>query len=189
MIRSKRWRGVLIVVGMIVAVIGWSSAVERDGPPRELLRMHDDFVLAFIDSKGFGKLRITPMMQVMQRYRTHGERPLWVENLQLIGIAKHDVPVVFSSPFQGFQHAEDDMSQRPQQDGQPLTQEQRSALAALGAGQPLIVRTEDAGLRVMGPIRAGDECLGCHQKERAGDLLGAFVYTLRPLPLEPPAAR
>ena len=57
--------------------------------------MHDDFVLAFIDSKGFGKLRITPMMQVMQRYRTHGERPLWVENLQLIGIAKHDVPVVF----------------------------------------------------------------------------------------------
>ena len=95
MIRSKRWRGVLIVVGMIVAVIGWSSAVERDGSPRELLRMQDDFVLAFIDSKGFGKLRIAPMMQVMQRYRTQGERPLWVENLQLIGIAKHDVPVVF----------------------------------------------------------------------------------------------
>ena len=189
MIRSKLWHEVLIMFGMIVAVIGWSSAVERDGPPRELLRMHDDFVLAFIDSKGFGKMRITPMMQVMQRYRTQGERPLWVENLQLIGIAKHDVPVVFSSPFQGFQHAEDDMSQRPQQDGQPLTQEQRSALAALGAGQPLIVLTEDAGLRVIGPIRAGDECLGCHQKERAGDLLGAFVHTLRPLPLEPPAAR
>ena len=91
MIRSKRWRGVLIVVGMIVAVIGWSSAVERDGPPR----MQDDFVLAFIDSKGFGKLRIAPMMQVMQRYCAQGERPLWVENLQLIGIAKHDVPVVF----------------------------------------------------------------------------------------------
>ena len=90
--------------------------------------MHDDFVLVFIDSKGFGKMRITPMMQVMQRYRTQGERPLWVENLQLIGIAKHDVPVVFSSPFQGFQHAEDDMSQRPQQDGQPLTQEQRMPL-------------------------------------------------------------
>lgn len=160
--------------------------------------MHDDFVLAFIDSKGFGKMRITPMMQVMQRYRTQGESTLWVENLQLIGIAKHDVPVVFSSSFQGFQHAEDDMP-RPQpqpqdvqpltQDGQPLTQEQQDAVAALRAGQSLIVRTEDAGLQVTGPIRAGGECLGCHRKERAGDLLGAFVYTLRPLPLEFPAAR
>ena len=151
--------------------------------------MHDDFVSAFIDSNGFGKMRITPMMQVMQRYRTQSKPPLWVENLQLIGIAKHEVPVVFSSPFQGFQHAEDNMSQRPQRDGQPLTQEQREAVAALRAGQPLIVLAEDAGLKVIGPIRAGGECLGCHQKERAGDLLGAFVYTLRPLQPESPAVR
>lgn len=189
MIRSKRLHGVLVVVATIIAVVGWSSAVERDSPPGELQRMHDDFVLAFIDSKGFGKMRITPMMQVMQRYRTQGESTLWVENLQLIGIAKHDVPVVFSSSFQGFQHAEDDMPQPQPQDGQPLTQEQQDAVAALRAGQSLIVRTEDAGLQVTGPIRAGGECLGCHRKERAGDLLGAFVYTLRPLPLELPAAR
>ena len=186
MIRSKQWHGVLIVFGLVVAVIGWSSAVERDGPPRELLRMHDDFVLAFIDSKGFGRMRITPMMQVMQRYRTQGERSLWVENLQLIGIAKHDVPVVFSSPFQGFQHTEHDSSQWSKRDGQPLSQEQRDAVAALRAGEPLIVNTEGDGLRVIGPIRAGGECLGCHQRERAGDLLGAFVYTLRPVA---PAAR
>ncbi len=189
MSRPNRARWGLVMLVVVVAIAGWSSAVERDGPQRELLRMHDDFVLAFIDSKGFGKMRITPMMQVMQRYRTQGERPLWVENLQLIGIAKHDVPVIFSSSFMGFQHTEDDMPLWPHRDGQPLTQEQQDAVAALRAGQPLIVDNEGTGLRVTGPIRAGGECLGCHQKERAGDLLGAFVYTLRPLPAEPPAAR
>jgi hypothetical protein len=34
---------------------------------------------------------------------------------------------------------------------------------------------------VVGPIRAGDECLGCHKNKRAGDMLGAFVYSLQPM--------
>lgn len=179
----------LAMLVAVAAIAGWSSAVERDAPPRELLRMHEDFVLAFIDSQGFGKMRITPMMQVMQRYRTQGEHPRWVEDLQLIGIAKHDVPVVFSSAFQGFQHAEEASLQLSQRKGRALTQEEQDAVAVLAAGQQLVVRAQGAGLRVTGPIRAGEECLGCHKKERAGDLLGAFVYTLRPLPPEPPATR
>jgi len=38
------------------------------------------------------------------------------------------------------------------------------------------------GLRATGSIRARKECLACHKGKRTGDLLGAFVYTLRPLP-------
>jgi hypothetical protein len=182
--RAPAGIAIAVLVMITVAVVGWSSAVARDSPPRELLRMHDDFVLAFIETEGFGKMRITPMMRVMQRYRTQDEPPLWVEDLQLIGIAKHTVPVAFSSPFQGFRHLEEDLPGVSRRDGRLLTQEEQDAVAALQAGERLVVRKEEAGLRVTGPIRAGSECLGCHKKERAGDLLGALVYRLRPLPSE-----
>lgn len=176
-----------LLAGM--ATMGWSLAVTREGPPRDLLRMHDDFVLAFVDSAGFGRTRITPMMRAMQRYRTRGETGLWVADVSLIGIAKHDPPRVFSSAFQGFQHVEAGMPPMPGQKGRPLRPQEQAALRALSAGERLVVRKEEDGLRVTGPIRAADECLGCHKKQRAGDMLGALVYTLRPLPPETPAAK
>lgn len=167
------------------------SAVARDVPPdapsAELLRMHDDFVSAFVESDGFGYARVTPMMRVMHRYRTQGQPSLWVANVELIGIAKHDPPVVFASPFQGFLHAPDMPSAdgivvRPRPEGRPLTQIEREAVQALEAGAPLRVHADSDGLRATGPIRARGECLACHKGKRTGDLLGAFVYTLRPLP-------
>ncbi len=181
-----RW-GLVAMVSVLTAA-AWASAVGRDAPARdELLRMHDDFVLAFVQSEGFGMRRITPMMQVMQRYRTHGETALWVADLQLIGIARHDPPVVFSSAFQGFQHSEEGMAPAPRREGRPLTDAERADVRALEDGQKLVVQPQGEALRVTGPVRAASECLGCHKDKRAGDLLGAFVYTLRPLPKEPPA--
>lgn len=182
---ARRWGWAAMV--SVVAAAGWTSALGRDGPPRDLLRMHDDFVLAFVQSEGFGKMRITPMMQVMQRYRTRGEKPLWVEDLQLIGIARHNPPMVFSSAFQDFQHVEDGARVMPGRTGRPMTAQEAESVRALEDGQRLVVRTEETGLRVTGPIRAGDECLGCHKDKRAGDMLGAFVYTLRPLPAATPS--
>jgi hypothetical protein len=158
-----------------------------DAPPAELLRMHDDFVSAFVESDGFGYARVTPMMRVMQRYRTQGRPSLWVANVALVGIAKHDPPVVFASPFQGFLHAPDmpsgsEIAVRPRPEGRPLTQAERDAVHALAGGAPLLVHADGDGLRATGPIRARGECLACHKGKREGDLLGAFVYTLRPLP-------
>lgn len=183
---AMRWG--LIAMVAAVAAAGWASAVARDTPKQdELLRMHDDFVLAFVESEGFGMRRITPMMQVMQGYRTRGETPLWVADLQLIGIARHDPPVVFSSAFQGFQHTDEGMAIPSAGDGRPLTEAERADVRALEDGQKLVVQPQGEALRVTGPVRAASECLGCHKDKRAGDLLGAFVYTLRPLPKEPPA--
>lgn len=188
---TKRTTGLrwgLVAMAAAVAAAGWASAVGRDTPAQdELLRMHDDFVLAFVQSEGFGRMRITPMMQVMQRYRTRGETPLWVADLQLIGIARHDPPVVFSSAFQGFQHTDEGMAVPSTGDGRPLTEVERADVRALENGQRLVVQPQGEALRVTGPVRAASECLGCHKDKRAGDLLGAFVYTLRPLPKEPPA--
>ena len=180
-----RWE--LVAMASVLAVAGWASAVGRDTPGRdELLRMHDDFVLAFVQSEGFGRKRVTPMMRVMNGYRTRGETPLWVQDLQLIGIARHDPPVVFSSAFQGFQHSEEGMALAARPAGRPLTDAERADVRALEEGQRLLVRPQGDALRVVGPISAGNECLGCHKDKRAGDLLGAFVYTLRPLPQEAP---
>ena len=180
-----RWE--LVAMASVLAVAGWASAVGRDTPGRdELLRMHDDFVLAFVQSEGFGRKRVTPMMRVMNGYRTRGETPLWVQDLQLIGIARHDPPVVFSSAFQGFQHSEEGMALAARPGGRPLTELERAHVRALEEGQRLLVQPRGDALRVVGPISAGNECLGCHKDKRAGDLLGAFVYTLRPLPQEAP---
>lgn len=182
---GRRWAPIAMVAAVTVA--GWASAVGRDAPGQdELLRMHDDFVLAFVKSEGFGRMRVTPMMRVMQDYRTRGETPLWVQDLQLIGIARHDPPVVFSSAFQGFQHTEEGMALPPRREGRPLNDVERADVRALEDGQRLVTHPQADALRVTGPIRAGDECLGCHKDKRAGDLLGAFVYTLRPLPEESP---
>ncbi len=183
--KATRMRWGLVAMASVLAIAGWASAVDRDRPGQdELLRMHDDFVLAFVQSEGFGKMRITPMMQVMSRYRTRGETPLWVQDLQLIGIARHNPPVVFSSAFQRFQHSEEGMALAPRPDGRPLTDVERVNICALQEGHKLVVQPQSDGLRVVGPISAGDECLGCHKDKRAGDLLGAFVYSMRPLPPE-----
>lgn len=183
---GARW-GLIAMVAMVTAA-GWASAVGRTPPAEDaLLRMHDDFVLAFVQSEGFGRARVTPMMRLMHDYRTRGETKLWVQDLQLIGIARHDPPVVFSSAFQGFQHAEEGMALAPRREGRPLTDEERADVRALESGQRLVVSAQGDALRATAPIHAGGECLGCHKDKRAGDLLGAFVYTLRPLPEEPPA--
>lgn len=186
--KAARMRLGLVAMASVLAVAGWASAVGRDTPGHdELLRMHDDFVLAFVQSEGFGRMRVTPMMRVMSGYRTRGDKPLWVQDLEMIGIARHDPPVVFSSAFQGFQHSEEGMARAARPGGRPLTDAERTDVRVLEEGQRLVVRPQGDALRVVGPISAGNECLGCHKDKRAGDLLGAFVYTLRPLPEAPPA--
>jgi hypothetical protein len=181
--------GAMGVVGAAPPVAESAEAPDAssDAPPAGLLRMHDYFVSAFVESDGFGYARVTPMMRVMHRYRTQGQPSLWVANVELIGIARHDPPVVFASPFQGFLHAPDmpsgsEIAVRPRPEGRPLTQAEREAVQALEDGVPLLVHADGDGLRATGPIRARNECLACHKGKREGDLLGAFVYTLRPLP-------
>lgn len=178
--RAVRAGLVALLAGGVVAA--WTGAEAGDGPPRHLLRMHDDFVLAFVDSEGFGRTRLTPMQRLRNTYRTGGATPMWVERLELIGIAKHDPPQVFSAGFDAFQHPETGGPRPPRRQDRRLSADERAALRALEAGERLVVRTEADGLRVVGPISAGGECLGCHRGARAGDMLGALVYTLRPLP-------
>lgn len=186
MIRTSGLRWTLMALAIGGIFVGGSLAAGRDAPSRALLRMHDDFVLAFIDSEGFGQTRLPPMARVLSR-KIDGTN-WYVGNLELIGVAKHDPPRVFESEMSIFH--------RPSHERPPpsralssraITAWERQALRDLDAGQRLIVEKQEVGLRVVGAIRAGDECLGCHKRKRAGDMLGAFVYSLWPMPVEKPA--
>lgn len=174
---TKRWVAATAALG-----IGASSAFERDDVMDELWRMHDAYVLAFIDSEGFGQRRL-PAMSGLLHKPVEGT-PWFVFELELIGVAKHDPPRVFGGGFSM------DVFHRPNKEtplrrgpGRPISSEERQALRDLEAGQRLVAhRRGPAGLDVIGAIRAGDECLGCHKNKRAGDMLGAFIYRLEPMP-------
>ena len=71
-----------------------------------LQRIHTDYVDAFVVSEGFGKSRLTPMMRLLWNPYSIDDGELRVRDVQLVGIAKHDPPVVYTSAFQGFEHGE-----------------------------------------------------------------------------------
>jgi hypothetical protein len=74
--------------------------VERTEPSRQLLRMHDDAVLEFIDSEGFGRRRLPAMSKVLHRQVDGTD--LMIFKLELIGVAKHSPPKAFSSEMSIF---------------------------------------------------------------------------------------
>jgi hypothetical protein len=173
-----------IVLLLALAIAGWAIAGQRIGPSRDLVRMHDDAVLEFIDSEGFGQRRVPAMSKVLHRQVDGTDLMLF--KLDLIGVAKHNPPRVFSGDMSIFHRPSKTEPPTPRVDGRVMTPWERQALRDLDNGQRLIVeKRADRGLRVVGAIRAGGECLGCHKDKRAGDMLGAFVYTLGPLPRVP----
>jgi hypothetical protein len=55
------------------------------------------------------------------------------------------------------------------------------ALPALCDGEDLYIVQKNDTIRMLGALRATKTCQKCHDAE-IGDLLGAFSYTLRPVP-------
>lgn len=180
--RANGWRAAVVLAA---AGVGASLAFERDALMDTLWRMHDSYVLAFIDSEGFGERRLPAMSGVL--HQPVEDTPWFVADLQLIGVAKHDPPRAFGGGMSmDVFHRPNEAMPLKRSPGRPISAEERDALRALDAGQRLVThRSGPAGLRVFGAIRAGDECLGCHKNKRAGDMLGAFVYRLEPMPKDP----
>lgn len=153
---------------------------------RALRRMHDQYVLAFIDSSGFGMRRLPAMAPMLGR-PVQGT-PWLVSGLELIGVARHDPPRVFGGGLSmDVFHRPDARVPLERGNGRAITSAEQQVLRALEPGRALMSAPEGNGLRVTGAIRAGSECLGCHKESRAGDLLGAFVYHLQPVNPPPPS--
>jgi hypothetical protein len=60
----------------------------------------------------------------------------------------------------------------------PLTAFEAQALKELQQGEDLVTDARLNRIRMMGSLRAGKQCLQCHQVLR-GDLLGSFSYELQ----------
>ncbi len=147
--------------------------------------MHDYFVAAFIATPGLGagrmaaqslrpapehRLRLLDDEGVSDAEPASGRTHEWVlHQLELIGIAKHDEPVVFSRVGHG----------TVTESTRPLTAFEERAIAALTRAGMTTSRQSGNELLVVGAIRAGATCLQCHAGYREGDMLGAFRYVLR----------
>jgi hypothetical protein len=120
------------------------------------LRVHDDMLLSLtVPSED-----ASPPETI--RYR--------LKSLELIGIAKHAMPVAFvigsHIDRSGAEHT------------RPLSRVEERALARLRSGNEVVGETTRNGREVVGAIRAAGECVSCHASSAAGDLLGAFSYRL-----------
>jgi hypothetical protein len=178
MTSTRRWLLISVMVAVCAPLATTGSVPDDDAA---LGRMHEDFVDAFVNSQGFGKARVTPMMVRMRQYQFEGigDDGRCVLDVELVGIARHDPPVVYPASFMGFQHHDGDTAVRiPAMPARLLSAGEREAVAALQAGRHIVLHTTPGGERAMGAIRARRDCLSCHTDHREGDVLGALSYGL-----------
>jgi hypothetical protein len=62
-------------------------------------------------------------------------------------------------------------------DVRPLDVFEIAGVAELSQGKQLFVRNRGNVIRMLGALRATQQCLKCHDDQKNGDLLGAFSYT------------
>lgn len=141
-------------------------------------KLHLDSLLDFVNQGHFGYIRDRTQVAgfVPHRFREMPRMPsgtAWqLDTLELISLLKHAEPVAYVS------------RELPRMDKlrdapvRPLTEHERAMLDGLRRGEDLQVRSISDRLRMLGAIRAAEQCLRCHEVER-GTLLGAFSYKLR----------
>jgi hypothetical protein len=101
-----------------------------------------------------------------------------LEFLDLVSLLKHPEPVAYVSKHLPRM---DELRDAPTR---PLDEFEADGLAKLHAGEELTYAHGPRRVRILGALRARDECLKCHSVNK-GELLGAFSYDLRrdvPLP-------
>src|SRR5579872_5459228 len=148
----------------------------QDWTPHKMLHLHNDGTLNFINPIGFGYIKDREHVAGFQK---HGMTKVpkadsrWsVAHLELVGLVVHEKPVVYMTAnlpqMEEAQHA-------PKR---PLDTFELEGLEALRGGEDLYYRGSEDKARMLGSIRAVEQCLKCHGGSR-GDLLGAFSYGLR----------
>jgi hypothetical protein len=96
-----------------------------------------------------------------------------VKSLDLIGLVKHEDPVVYLSDKLP------EMKKRKDVPTRTPDLFELAGLERLRKGEDLFARSREGTVRMLGAVRATGECAKCHHSEE-GALLGAFSYTLRP---------
>jgi hypothetical protein len=104
-----------------------------------------------------------------------------VVRLELVSLQRHAEPRVYIAESLP---AMDKLADVP---NRPLNAFEQSALPQLATQQDVVVSQQPDRIEMLGALRAGSTCLECHHGDR-GKLLGAFSYSLTPLPAAEAAA-
>ena len=154
-----------------------------DSPTEDTLwRTHLDGLMDFVNPEGFGYVK---NRRQVTGFRPHQFRDVpsvsgltsrstdWrIHRLELVSLLKSSRPAVYVS-----EHLPR-MAELRDAPTRPLDGFEAAMLPALQQGEDLKLDYGSDTIRMLGAIRAGEQCLKCHDGQR-GDLLGAFSYRLR----------
>jgi hypothetical protein len=176
-----------------------------DQPAEKLAKLHREGVLGFFNSGGLGlvypfrKSTDAPAGEPAgpnSGYRPHGfaeaaafpaadagVKNRWrVNKLELVSLLRHKSPRVYVTDSMPR------MKELRKAATRSLTAFEEKALAALQMGADLASEAGADRIHLFGSLRAGQQCLDCHEVQR-GTLLGAFSYDLRRQPTTAPDAK
>jgi hypothetical protein len=143
--------------------------------------LHRDCVADFLSPSRFGYVKDRSHVTGFQWHQfnhTHDfpqdeamPQQYRLRRLELVSLLKHEQPGAYVTENLPRM---DELSDVPIR---PLDDFERDNLRGLWHGDDLAVIEMAQTVRVLGAIRAGKQCLSCHEAKR-GDLLGAFSYHL-----------
>jgi hypothetical protein len=164
------------------------------GPSRmpsveSLMGIHTYGEYSFLSREGFGfvknrnqvagfephQFRDNPAQWLLNPVDEKGKnehRERWaLRRLELVSLLKFETPAVYMS---GQLPRMQDLKNTPKRE---LSAFEQKALKRLKAGEDVVTEATMNRIQMMGSLRAGKQCLDCHQVQR-GDLLGSFSYEM-----------
>ena len=163
------------------------SKATPPAPKEEVLAgFHEGGINNFLNPNAFGYVKDREHVAGFQPHQFRGmpvfhasEKPApgkseqWaVIRLELVSLLKHEQPCVYVT---NALPRMDDVKSAPTR---PLIPFEDKALQALKGGDDLATEASGDRIRMLGSLRAGKQCLECHEAKR-GDLLGALSWELQ----------
>ncbi len=145
--------------------------------------LHSKSVLDFSNPAGFGYIRDRDHVAGFQAHQfskmpdrsiSQADQHWTLKRVELVSLLTHDKPGVYVTNNLPRMDLLRDVPVRP------LDEFEQTSLPQLGLGEDVIALQTSNRLRVLGAIRAGKQCLSCHDAQR-GALLGAFSYHFDPV--------
>lgn len=165
------------------------AATENRNALPDLTNLHDLGLKSFLDSERFGFVKTRQVAAGFEPHAMTGNSAFdlrrqlvdWqISRLDLVSLLKFPEPRVYLS------------EQLPRMDElrnaetRPADEFELHALAQLRDGEDNVIDQQLNTIRMVGAVRAANQCLDCHSVRR-GELLGAFSYLLdRKQPIRPP---
>jgi hypothetical protein len=158
-----------------------ASSGPESPEPDTLWQTHFDSLLDFVNAEGFGYIKDCRHVAGFQSHQFRSvprvaggdAKQAWsVRRVELVSLLKNPRPAVYVS-----EHLPR-MAELRDAPTRPLDGFEAAMLPALQQGEDLKLDYGPETIRMLGAIRAGEQCLKCHDGQR-GDLLGAFSYRLK----------